>query len=90
MPMMTVAEPIDADTRRIRHEFLTLPELRASVDCFALLLNVPMRHALLTLESRSSSGVSEFRSVQRSDGSNVLTAVRIRGESIEHRATASC
>ena len=50
------AEPIDADALRVRHEFVTLPEPRAAVDLFALLLNVPMRHALLILESRSSSG----------------------------------
>jgi hypothetical protein len=33
--------------------------------------------------------VSEFSTVERSDGSSVLTAVRIQGESIEHRVTAS-
>ena len=33
--------------------------------------------------------ISEFRSVGRPDGSNVLTAVRIQGESIEHRIKAS-
>ena len=47
---MTVAEPSNTDALRIRHEFLALPELRASVACFALLLNVSMRHALLMLE----------------------------------------
>jgi len=54
--MITVAEPIDADTLRIRHEFLTLPELRASVDSCAELLEIPPRHALLILESLVREG----------------------------------
>jgi hypothetical protein len=45
--MITIAEPIDADALRIRHELLTPPGLRASVDFCVLLLNVPQRHALL-------------------------------------------
>ena len=48
--MITVAEPIDADTLRLRHEFLTLPDLCASVDLCATFLDVPPRHARLILE----------------------------------------
>jgi len=49
--MITVAEPIDADTLRVRHEFLTTPDLHVSVDDIVLLLGVHPRHALLILES---------------------------------------
>ena len=49
--MFTVAEPIDADTLRIRHEFLTQPDLCVSVDEAAALLGVPLRHASIILES---------------------------------------
>jgi hypothetical protein len=49
--MITVAEPIDADTLRIRHEFLSRPDLRVSVDYVATLLGIPLRHAQLILES---------------------------------------
>ena len=38
---------------------------------------------------RKKVDISEFRTVERPDGSNVLTAVRIRGESIEHRVAAN-
>ena len=49
--MFMVAEPIDADTLRIRHEFLTQPNLCVSADVAASLLGVPERHALIILES---------------------------------------
>ncbi len=49
--MITVAEPIDADTLRIRHEFLTQPDLCVSADVVAALLGVPVWHALVNLES---------------------------------------
>ena len=49
--MITLAEPIDADTLRIRHEFLTRPDLLVSADVFAELLGIPLRHALMILES---------------------------------------
>jgi DNA-binding IclR family transcriptional regulator len=49
--MITIAEPIDADTLRIRHEFLTQPDLCVSADVFAELLGLPMRHAQIMLES---------------------------------------
>jgi hypothetical protein len=47
--MITYAEPIDADTLRIRHEFLTQPDLCVSADVAAGFLGVP--HASLILES---------------------------------------
>lgn len=49
--MLTVAEPIDADTLRIRHEFLTRPGLSVSADVVAAEFGVPRRHALMILES---------------------------------------
>ncbi len=49
--MITVAEPIDADTLRIRHEFLTRADLCVSADDVAEWLGVPRRHTLLMLES---------------------------------------
>jgi hypothetical protein len=49
--MITTAEPIDLDTLRIRHEFLAVPDLRASVDAIAAAYHIASRHALLALES---------------------------------------
>ena len=49
--MITVAEPIDADTLRIRHEFLVQPDLCLSADVVATMLGVPLRHASVILES---------------------------------------
>jgi hypothetical protein len=49
--MITLAEPIDLDTLRIRHEYLTAAELRLSADAAATLLRVSQRHALLALQS---------------------------------------
>jgi hypothetical protein len=57
--MITASAPIDADALRIRHEFLTLPGLRASVVSFAALLNVSERHARLVLESLVDDGFLE-------------------------------
>ena len=54
--MITVAEPIDADALRIRHEFLSLPGLRASADSYAALLGIPQRHAVLIFESLVRDG----------------------------------
>ena len=54
--MITVAEPIDLDALRIRNEFLTLPDLCASVDSCSQFLDVPPRHALLILESLVHDG----------------------------------
>jgi predicted transcriptional regulator of viral defense system len=49
--MITDAEPIDADALRIRHEFLSAPHLRLSVDDVVAQLHVQPRHAMLLLES---------------------------------------
>lgn len=54
--MITVAEPIDADTLRLRHQFLTVPDLCTSVDGCAEFLDVPPRHAQLILESLVREG----------------------------------
>lgn len=54
--MITIAEPIDADTLRIRHEFLTHPDLLVSADVFADLLGLPSRHALAILQSMAAEG----------------------------------
>jgi len=49
--MITVAAPIDADTLRIRHDFLSSVDLRLSVDDVATRLQVQPRRAFLILES---------------------------------------
>jgi len=54
--VITVAEPIDADSLRIRHEFLTLPDLCESVDACAQFLEVPSRHARAILDSLVDDG----------------------------------
>jgi hypothetical protein len=54
--MITFADPIDLDALRVRHEFLTLPDLRASVGIVAALLGVSERRAALMLESLVSEG----------------------------------
>ena len=54
--MITVAEPIDADTLRTRHEFLTRPDLEMSEDGIATLLGLPRRHAVVILESLVRDG----------------------------------
>ena len=49
--MITIADPIDLDTLRIRHEFILMPDLRASVEQIATLLQVAPRHARAALEA---------------------------------------
>ncbi|MBW8867032.1 MAG: hypothetical protein JF610_06810 [Acidobacteria bacterium] len=49
--MITVADPIDLDTLRIRHEFIIVPDRRASVTQIAAALRIAPRHALAALES---------------------------------------
>jgi hypothetical protein len=49
--MITIAEPTDLDALRIRHEFLAVPDLHASVDSVAALLCATPRHARIELES---------------------------------------
>ena len=68
--MITVAEPIDLDALRIRNEFLTVPDLCASVDSCAQFLDVPPRHALLILESLVHEGFLQ----RNGDGRYVRTA----------------
>ena len=57
--MITIAEPTDLDTLRIRHEFLAVPALRASVDNVAALLAATPRRARTTLESLVLEGFLE-------------------------------
>jgi hypothetical protein len=73
--MITIAEPIDADALRVRHEFLTLPGLHASVEFCALLLGLQPRHALFILESLARDGFLE----RTADGHYVRT-VHVAGE----------
>jgi len=54
--VITIAPPIEADALRIRHEFLSLPDLCVSVDSCAQVLDVPPRHAQLILESLVRDG----------------------------------
>jgi predicted transcriptional regulator of viral defense system len=54
--VISIAEPIDADTLRMRHEFLSMPDLRVSVDDVVTLLAVQPRHARLILESLALDG----------------------------------
>lgn len=54
--MITMAEPIDADTLRTRHEFLTRRDLQVSADAVAALFGVPLRHAVIILESLAQEG----------------------------------
>jgi hypothetical protein len=49
--MFTTGEPIDFDTLRIRHEFLTVPDLRLTPEAVASLLHLSPRHARAALES---------------------------------------
>jgi len=49
--VITVAEPIDADALRIRHEFLARPDLRLSVRTAALLLDISPRQAQRLLDA---------------------------------------
>ena len=57
--MDRVAEAIDADTLRIRHEFLTLPGLRTRIDACAQFLSVSPRRAERILESLVRDGFLE-------------------------------
>jgi len=54
--MVTPAEPIDADTLRARHEFLARPDLRLTADALAAMLDLPLRHANVILESLVQDG----------------------------------
>ena len=54
--MISIADAIDADTLRIRHEFLRLPALHASPDECAHLLNVSARRATNILDALVREG----------------------------------
>ena len=54
--MITVAAPIDADTLRIRHEFLIRPDLRLSAPTVALLLDISPRQAQRLLDALAREG----------------------------------
>ena len=57
--MIAFADPIDLDALRIRHEFLTLPDLHASAASVAALLGVTERHALVALDALVAEGFLE-------------------------------
>jgi hypothetical protein len=48
--VITVADPLDLDVLRIRHEFLTVPDLQLSPQEVAALLNVSRHHAEAMLD----------------------------------------
>lgn len=54
--MISVADAIDADALRIRHEFLTLPSLSTSPDACAQLLSLSRRHATEILDALVGEG----------------------------------
>jgi DNA-binding IclR family transcriptional regulator len=54
--VITIAEPLDLDVLRIRHEFLSMPDLRASVDQMAARIGVHTRHAHQMLEALVDEG----------------------------------
>jgi hypothetical protein len=59
--MIAVADAVHADALRLRHEFLTLPDLQMSATACADLLNVSPRHAIHLLESLVQEGFLQRR-----------------------------
>jgi len=57
--MITLAEPIDQDTLRIRHEFISVPDLHASVEQVAASFHIARQHARSALESLVVEGFLE-------------------------------
>ena len=49
--MITIAEPTDLDALRIRHEFLSLPDLHVSAASAAARLGLTERHARVALDA---------------------------------------
>jgi predicted ArsR family transcriptional regulator len=49
--VITLADPIDLDALRIRHEFIALPDLHVSASAVADLLGVSERHARTALDA---------------------------------------
>lgn len=54
--MIIVADPIDADALRVRHEFLVRPDLRLSARTVALLLDISPSHAERLLDALTGDG----------------------------------
>ena len=54
--MIAVSTPIDAETLRIRHEFLTMPGMRLAVPQAARLLGVSLSHAAEMLDVLEEEG----------------------------------
>jgi hypothetical protein len=54
--MIAVSAPIDADTLRIRHEFLAMPGMRLAVPQAARLLGVSLHHAAEMLDLLEAEG----------------------------------
>ena len=57
--MIALAEPIDLDTLRIRHEFIASPALTASIEGVAEHFQIGPRHARIALESLVVEGFLE-------------------------------
>jgi len=57
--MIALAEPIDLDTLRIRHEFISSPTLTASIEGVAARFQICPQHARVALESMVVEGFLE-------------------------------
>jgi len=57
--MIALAEPIDLDTLRIRHEFISSPALAASIEGVAARFQIGSQHARVALESMVVEGFLE-------------------------------
>jgi DNA-binding IclR family transcriptional regulator len=54
--VITIADPIDADALRVRHEFLVRPDLRLSARTVAQLLGISPSHAERLLDALAREG----------------------------------
>jgi predicted transcriptional regulator of viral defense system len=57
--MIALAGPIDLDTLRIRHEFMSSPALTESIEGVAARFQIASRHARVALESLVVEGFLE-------------------------------
>lgn len=57
--MILSDDPIDLDALRVRHEFLTVPDLRASADEVAALVGISFHHADAILRALVDDGFLE-------------------------------
>jgi hypothetical protein len=57
--MIALAEPIDLDTLRIRHEFISSPAFTASIEGVAARFQIGSHHARVALESMVVEGFLE-------------------------------